>query len=128
MERVLQIVAVAVLVILAGFLVPLLLQLYRTARAVEALAKSAQEDLKQMAQDIHLAGLQMEKVADLAQKSLEFPATASAMGARLLDALSGPLGRSWSPWLEALVTAVKIGLDYFLRPRKAAPAEEKRDE
>ena len=53
--------------------------------------------------------------------ALESDAVVSAIRA-------GPLGRIGSPWLEALVTAVKIGLDYFLRPRKPAPAEEKKDE
>ncbi len=123
MDHMLQIVLAVVVLAVGAFLVPLIIQLNRTAKAIETLAESAREDLNHIAQDIHQVHLQLEKVAVLAEASLTFPATLSAI-ARSAVAM---LGKGQSPWMDALVTAVKIGIDFFRRPRKAAQKEAKNE-
>jgi len=127
-DKMLQVVLVLVVLILAGCLVPLLLQLYRTAKAVEALAQSAREDLRQIAQDVHETRLHLDKVTAMAEKSLEFPATAGGLATALFRSLTAILDRGPSPWIEALVTAVKIGITFLRRPHAAATEEEKPNE
>ena len=128
MDHMLHFVLVLVAVALAGFLVPLLIQLHRTAKAVEALAISARVDLQKIAQDVHQASLQIEKVASLAEQSLAFPATASSIAAGLARSMGTLLEGKASLWVEALVTALKLGMEYFRRPREAPFAKEKNDE
>ncbi|BDU74886.1 hypothetical protein [Mesoterricola silvestris] len=124
MDRMLQFVLALVVLVLAGCLVPLLLQLYRTAKAVEDLAQSAREDLKQIAQDIHHTRASLDRVTGLVEKSLEFPATAGGLAVALVRSLTGLLDRGPSPWLEALLTAVKIGISFFTRPSADATEKE----
>jgi hypothetical protein len=73
METWLQIVVAVVVVAVGGCLVPLILQLRRTARSVEALAESARADLGRIAQDIHETRVGVDKVVGLVERSLEFP-------------------------------------------------------
>jgi hypothetical protein len=124
MDRTLQFVLVLVVVVLAGFLVPLLMQLNRTAKAMQALAESAKEDLSKMSGDVHEVRLHIERLAALTERSLELPATASAMASSVIRSLAG----SSSLWTTALVTALKFGLDFFRRPREAAPCKEAKNE
>jgi predicted PurR-regulated permease PerM len=125
MDRGVQILIALLAIVLVASLVPLLLQLYRTAKALEALAASAQEDLRQIAQDVHQTRLQLERVGGLAEQGLQFPAAASSLAGALTRSLTGP---SVLPWIEAVVTGLKIALDFFLRHRKdAAPKEEKNE-
>jgi len=124
MDKVLQFVLVVVLLVLTGFLVPLLLQLLRTAKAVEALAESAREDLRQIAHDVHQTRESLDRVTGLVERSLEFPATAGGLAVALVRSLTGLLDRGPSPWLEALLTAVKIGISFFKRPPGDATEKE----
>ena len=119
MGPVLQIVLVVLAVLLTAFLAPLLLQLYRTARAVQNLAESARLDLRQIAEDVHQGRLQLEKVSGLVEKSLEFPATASSMAAAAARTMGTLLGGKAPVWVQALVTVLKLVLDYFGRPQRA---------
>lgn len=118
MDYTLQLVLCFLAVALVAFLVPLILQLKASARSVQLLADSAREDLRQMAHDVHQARLQVERVAVMVEKGLDFPATASAIGSRLIRTLAG----SSSLWLTGLVTAIKLGLDFLRRPTEAAPS------
>ena len=127
MDLLLKLLLALGIVILVGCLVPLLLQLRRTARAVEALAESARADLGRIATDIHQARIQLDNLSGLAEKALEFPANASPLAAAMVRGLTGLFDTRPSPWLEALVTAVKIGIDFLRRPRGAAPTKEKTD-
>lgn len=124
MDHMLQFVLVLVLVVLGAFLVPLLLQLYRTAKAVQALAESAREDLREISHEIHEARLQMERVAALAEKSLEFPVAASSLAANLTRSLGSFLDPDANPWVTALMTGLKIGLDFLRRPSTDAATKE----
>lgn len=124
MDLLLKIVLVLVLLAVGACLVPLLLQLHRTAKAVQALAESAREDLGKIALDVHQTRLSLDKVTGLVEKSLEFPATAGSLGVALVRSLTSILDRGPSPWLEALVTAVKFGITFFKRPSAAAKEKE----
>ncbi len=126
MDHLLQIVLGSVAVLLGACLVPLLVQMYRTAKAMQELAESAREDLKRISGDIHQARLHLDKLAALTEQSLALPATASAVAARLLRTLTAALGRG--SLAEALVTAVKFVIDFFRRSRGAAPTKEKCNE
>lgn len=128
MDRVLQFVLVVVLLVLTGFIVPLLLQLMRTAKAVEVLAESAREDLRQIALDVHQTRESLDRVTSLVERSLEFPATAGGLAVALVRSLTGLLDRGPSPWLEALLTAVKIGISFFRRPSADATEKEMSNE
>ena len=124
MDRILQIILALVVVVLGACLVPLLLQLYRTAKALQILAESAQQDLRRISSEIHEARLQMERVAALAERSLEFPATLSSLAAAFARPLGTFLEGNTAPWLTGLVTLLKIGLDLLRRPREAAASKE----
>lgn len=73
MSTALEVVIAVVLVALGAALIPLLLQLRRTAQAVEQFARSAEADLKQVAEDVHATRMRVEKLADLATQGLEHP-------------------------------------------------------
>jgi hypothetical protein len=128
METWLQIVVAVVVVAVGGCLVPLILQLRRTARSVEALAESARADLGRIAQDIHETRVGVDKVVGLVERSLEFPATAGALATTFVRSITSLLDGRPSLWVDALVTAVKFGIDFLRRPREAAPAKETSDE
>ncbi len=128
MTLVLQITLALVLVAVGAALVPLLIQMRRTARAAEALAESARQDLRQISQDVHEARLQVDRIATLVEKGLEFPATAGSMATSLLRTVTASLDRGPSLWMDVIVTALKFGLDFIRRPRAAAPDKEKNDE
>jgi hypothetical protein len=128
MEHSLQIVLALVVIVLGACLVPLLLQLYRTAKALETLAESARTDLGQIAQDVHHTRLALDRVTGIVERSLEFPASASAIGVGLMRSVAAFLERGPSPLMEALVTAVKIGIHFFRRAPAAAPEKEARHE
>jgi hypothetical protein len=124
MGHMLEYVLVLVLVVLGAFLVPLLVQLYRTAKAVQALAESAKDDLRSISLEIHEARLQMDRVAGLAERSLEFPAAASALAATLTRSATSFLDEKAFPWVSLLVTALKFGLDFLRRPHEEAASKE----
>jgi len=107
--------------------VPLLLQLRRTATAVQALAESAKEDLAQISRDVHQARLEMEKVAGLVERSLAFPSVASTLAASLVRSAGTLLDGRASVWMEALVTVLKMGMQYFKRPSAAEAGKENHD-
>ena len=121
MPLLLQMTLTAVLVILCAFLVPLLIQARRTARAIQILAESAREDLRSMSGDLRLCREHLDRVADQVEASLSLPAAIGRVAAHFLD-------RTAAPWIEALVTGLKIAIDFFRRPSEAAPAKENSDE
>lgn len=70
MNVLLQITLIAVLIALAAGLVPLLMQLRRTAHAMEILLASSRRDLDQITQDVHEVRLRMDALAGSLQGSL----------------------------------------------------------
>jgi hypothetical protein len=124
----LQIILAIVLLGLSAFLVPLLLQLRRTAAAVEQLAESAREDLKQVAGDVHHLSTRADALADLAVTSLQFPLGLSRIVAGTAQALETFLGKAEVPWMGALLAGVKIAMNFFRRPGKAAETKEETHE
>lgn len=124
----LQIVLILFLVAVGAYLIPLLVQLRRTARAVETLAQGAKEDLSSIAGDVHQARAQLDKVSGMVEASLAMPSTIGASVARFVQSLSGMLERARSPWMDAAVTAGRIAVDLFSRPRGTASPKEKTDE
>ena len=120
----LSVVLGIVLMVLCAFLVALILQLRRTAKAVQDLAEGARADIHQVAEDIHQMRNQVDQVAGLAERSLGLPA---ALGS-LAGAIPALLGRGASPWLEAVLAVARMVMEYLKRPSPAAPEQEKEDE
>ena len=123
MAPMLQIVIAGVLVALCVCLVPLILQLRRTAAAVEKLAESARQDLNGIAGDVHQVRLRVDQVADLAAAGLSVPATLGEWLTRMLTNLPDLLDRKSSGWISLVMAGLKVALKLFLSPKPApAPA------
>jgi hypothetical protein len=120
----LQVILAIVLVVLGGFLVALLVQLRRTAVAMEALAHSAREDLGQIAADIHSIRGRAEGLADLVASGLELPISLGRIFAGAVHALEGILGKGGVAWVGPLLTGLKLALNFLRRPKKRAATKE----
>ncbi len=66
----LEITLILVLVAVAAGLVPLLLQLRRTARGLDLFLYSTKQDLAQIAEDVHASRLRMDHLAGTLQLTL----------------------------------------------------------
>jgi len=120
----LQIILAVVLVVLGALLVPLLLQLRRTAVAMEHLAVSAREDLGQIAADVHHLRARADELADLLSDTLELPASLGRICASAARTVEGFLGRRGPGWLGALLTGLRFALNLVRRRREGAPSKE----
>ena len=108
MENVLIVTLIAVLVALTAVAIPLLIQLRRTALAVERMAESATLDLKQVAEDVHATRVQVEGLVTRFQPS---PSGGALEG--LLGFLQGgALGR-FAPLLSGVIGLMSM----FLAPK-----------
>lgn len=77
----LEVTLIIVLVTFAGALLPLLAQLRRTARSIDAFLLSSQRDLSQIAEDVHVSRQRMDHLAISLQSSLDdFSTFAKLMG------------------------------------------------
>ena len=126
MLPVLQITLSLAVVVLTVFLVMFLLQVRRTAAAVERLAESATRDLHQVSEDLHEVRLRTEEVANLARNALEHPSmlTQVVTGVvRAIPACFGPRPDS-SNFLDTLLTGLRTAVHLFRRPKATPPEEE----
>lgn len=108
MDNALVVTLIAVLVVLTATAVPLLIQLRRTAAAVERLAESATLDLKQVAEDVHATRGQVEGLVARFQPGPSGGALEGLLG--LFQ--SGTLGR-FAPLLTGLIGLISM----FLAPK-----------
>jgi hypothetical protein len=115
----LQVILAIVLVGVGVCLVPLLLQLRRTAAAVQQLAESARGDLRQVADDVHHLRGRADELADMAASSMELPLGLGRILAGVGQGLEGFLARDGAPWLSALLTGLKFVISFIRRSRKA---------
>lgn len=125
MHLALQIVLVLAVLALVGFLVPLLVQLRRTARAAEELARSARRDLDRMTQDVHHMRLRVEELSGTVQEALELPSAISRTLSGLLQAVPALFGRKegGTGSLELLVAGIQAATSLIRRPRAAEEKE-----
>ncbi|WP_243322229.1 DUF948 domain-containing protein [Geothrix sp. SG200] len=125
MPMLLQVVLSCAILLLTGFLVPLLIQARRTALSVQQFAESASQDLRQVSQDVHDLRLQVEAVGQLAAESLAHPTMLTQVAAGVASGLRGSFMRPTrlEPWLEALVTGLQSAL-HWIRGRAADPQKE----
>ena len=119
----LQIILAIVLVALCACLVPLLLQLRRTAASVQLLAESARADLKQITDDVHHLRERADGLADLAVASLEWPMGLGRIVSGAVQTVEAFLGQG-GPWMGALLTGLKFALNLIRRPKKEAETKE----
>ena len=119
----LQIILAIVLVAVGACLVPLLLQLRRTAASVQLLAESAREDIRLIAADVHHLRSRADDLADLARTSLELPLGLGRIVAGVAQGMEAFLANGL-PWMGALLTAIKFVLNLMRRPAKEAEAKE----
>ena len=81
MPLALEITLIVVLVVVAVALVPLLVQLLRTAQGVEIFLVSLRKDVSQIAEDVHASRLRMDHLAITMQDSLsDFSVFAKSIG------------------------------------------------
>jgi len=116
----LQVIIAIVLVVLCGALVPLLLQLRRTAAAVEGLAQSARADLGQ----IHHLRIRADGLVDLATSSLEGAVSLGRFTSGAVHAVEALLGKGGLGWLSPLLTGVKFVVNFLRRPKRRADSKE----
>ena len=102
-----SILAIA-LVLLCVFLFLLLRQLQRTAVAVEDFAKSAKDDLKRFAEDIHNLRNRAEKLLDLAADNLELPLNIKGIISKSVQTMDMFLTPKNATWLELIFTNMKL--------------------
>ena len=123
----LQIIIAVVLVVLCAVLVPLLLQLQRTARSVQCLAESAQRDLNEIAGDLHQVRTRMDQLADLAASSMALPATLGELMVSLSRSLPDLLGRQTSGWIGIALAGLKFFMGSFMKAKAKEPEPEPTD-
>jgi len=123
----LQIILAIVLVAVGACLVPLLLQLRRTAASVQVLAESARVDLRQITEDVHHLRTRADGLADLAVASLEWPMGLGRIVSGAVTALESVLGGG-GPWMGALLTGLRFVLNLIRRPKTAAEPKEQTHE
>jgi hypothetical protein len=116
----LQIILTAVLVVVGGCLVALLLQLRRTATAMERLAESAREDIHLIAGDVHKISVQTDALAEKMNTVLELPTTLGRMTTGVLLNLEAATEKGIPSWLSILLTGLKFTIN--LLRRKPDPA------
>ena len=119
----LQIILAIVLVAVGACLVPLLLQLRRTAASVQVLAESARVDLRRISDDVHHLRDRADGLADLAMASLEWPMGLGRIVSGAVTALESILGRG-GPWMGALLTGLRFALNLIRRPKNTAEPKE----
>ena len=71
MPGALDVTLIVVLAVSAGALVPLLVQLRRTAKGLDAFLASSGKDLSQIAEDVHASRLRMDRLASSLQTTLD---------------------------------------------------------
>jgi hypothetical protein len=120
----LQIILGIVLLAVGACLVPLLLQMRRTASSVQRLAESAREDLRQIAADVHHLRSRADELADLAATGMELPMTISRVVASTVQTMESLLTKVGPPWLEVILTGLKFVLNLVRRPKPEAAAKE----
>lgn len=119
----LQIILAIAIVAVCACLVPLLLQLRRTAVSVQHLAESARADLRQITDDVHHVRQRADALADMALASMEWPMGLGRIVSGAVQTLETFLGQG-GPWMGALLTGLKFVLNLFRRPKKAAETKE----
>lgn len=126
MSQLLQAVVVLVLVVTCTFLVLLLVQLRKTAIALEDLARSAAKDLAKVADDVHQIRLQSDEVASLAKDALALPAQLSKIVGGVTRAVPSLFGSSrlQGGLLEILMSGIQMATAFFRRPKAAHNKEE----
>ena len=120
----LQIILAIVLVAVGACLVPLLLQVRRTAASVQRLAESARMDLSQIAADVHHLRSRADALADLAEASLTLPLGLGRIVSGTAHAVEAFLGRGGLPMVDLLLTGLKFVLNLFRRPKPEAEPKE----
>ena len=82
MPLALDITLILVLVTLVAALVPLLIQLHKTARGIDRFLSTVQKDVSQISEDVHASRLRMDHMAGSVEMSLaEFSAFSKTIGA-----------------------------------------------
>lgn len=126
MTLTLQILGALAIILLMVYLIPLLIQLRKTAAAVEELSISARKDLGQILVEVQAARARVDEVAELAKHTMERSTPLSQIVAGALRGLPALMGRSSSKvnLIETLLAGVSSVVNLF---RRAAPARPKED-
>jgi hypothetical protein len=120
----LQIILGIVLLAVCACLVPLLLQIRRTAASVQQLAESARVDLRQIAADVHHLRGRADELADMAAAGMELPTSIGRIVTSTVQTMESLLTKVGPPWLEVMLAGLKFVLNLVHRPKPADPAKE----
>lgn len=124
MSPILQISLAILLLGLGAALIPLLIQLRKTAIAMEELAKSTQQDISRVADDVHQIRIQVDEVTVMAKEALSLPSTINHGLQEFFHAvpsLFNPKGSQFS-WMNMLLGGIQTVISLFKRP--SAPSKE----
>lgn len=129
MSLVLETVLCSAVIVLTVFLVLLLAQARRTAKAVERLAESATQDLRQVSSDLHEIRTRVDGVAGSIMDLAEPPSVLSQVVTGVVRAVPAFFHHraDRADIFESLVTGVETALNLF-RSHKADSPKEKTDE
>jgi hypothetical protein len=119
----LQVILAIALLAIGGCLVPLLLQLRRTAASVQQLAESARQDLRQITDDVHHIRTRADGLADLVESGLNWNARLGQLASGALGAVEAVLGQA-GPWISALLTGLRFAINLLRRPKHSAEPKE----
>lgn len=128
MSDALTLVILLAVVALTTALVPFLIQLRKTAAAMEKLAESASRDISRITEDVHATRERIDQVAarieQAAEKVSSLPTTVAGLGGTLRTAVdlfvARPLGGGvWGP----IVTAIGSLLGNWLASRRSGLAK-----
>lgn len=133
MSTALEVTLIVVLLVLTAGVLPLLMQLRRTARSLEAFLEAAGGDLGRITEDVHAVRGQVERLAaDLGPPVASLARFAGAMGRvgtaveDLHDRVRSTIASASRRWggLTAGLSAV-LGI-FARRPSSQVPAQEQR--
>jgi len=126
MPLVLQIVLCLAVIVLTVFLVLLLVQARRTAKAVERLAESAAQDLRQVSGDLHEIRTRVDGIAGSVMNVIEPPSVLSQVVTGVVRAVPALFHRRADSLdiFESLVTGVETALHLFRSHKADSPKEE----
>lgn len=125
MSTVLQCILALAVLALCAYLIPLLIQLRRTAAELERFSRSASKDLGCMAEDVRRVRERVEGLADSASQVLRAPSLLSQAVAGAIQGIPAFLGRreKSSGWMQSLLAGIEFALTLFKRAQ-ARPSKE----
>ncbi len=128
-------VLILAIAVLTSVLVPLMLQLRKTAMAVERLATTASSDIHSISQDVHSVREKVDAIAETVRRTAaRFSNVTEALGSigALVKAVAGNISRrraaKASLWRNLLSMLISLITSYFAARQGVEPLAEAQEE